>query len=345
MLSKIKNFEFKLSLPFIIKSVAVILFLLICLTAFNHGKAEGFGFDSFVNRDYEYGTTVSERVISGEVDEITVNWQCGDIEIYQVAAVNVKVYESASKEIDSDMFMDITLDSGELIVNWSENGVGASKELGKKLVIELPFGYELDSVTINGGDSNIDVKKLVSDAVTLYTAYGKISFDRVEGDEGFVKASYGGIKGSSSKFESLTLRANEGDLSLKDSDVYTLNLFTASGNTLFDGDFCELTAKSYSGNITAETKYRPHDVNVSSTSGNIVLSLPSNLSAFGEYKTVSGEFVTDYEFKSEEEGIIELNAEEYELNLTTTSGNITLNKGERGRQNSYFSKLLGEDEE
>lgn len=345
MLSKIKNFEFKLSLPFIIKSVAVILFLLICLTAFNHGKAEGFGFDVFVNREYEYGSTVSERVISTKVYDVTVNWQCGDIEIYQVAAASIKVYESASKDIDSDMYMDITVDGSELVINWSENGTGISKELGKKLVIELPFGYELDSLTINGGDSNIDIRKLYSDAVNLYTAYGKIKFDRIESEKGFIKASYGGIKGSSSKFESLTLRANEGDLNLKDSDVYTLNLFTASGETVFTGDFCELSAKSYSGSITAETKYRPHNINVSSTSGNIELSLPSNLSALGEYKTVSGKFITDYKFKSEEEGVIELNAEEYELNLTTTSGNITLNKGEKARQNNYFSELLGEDED
>ena len=72
---------------------------------------------------------------------------------------------------------------------------------------------------------------------------------------------------------------------------------------------------------------------------------PANISAKGEYNTVSGEFVTDFTFKDKGENVIAISSEENELNLTTTSGNITLNMGEKSVENLYFKKVLGEDVE
>lgn len=340
-----KKFKFKISLPFIIKSIAVISLLLIVFTAYSYGKKAGFGSEVFIKRNYEYTEKGGEKIINSLVEDITVNWNCGDIEIKERIGTTVNVYEISSEKLGEKEFMKTTLEGTELTIEWNEEGKSASKNLGKKLVIELPYGAKLDSLTVRGGDSDIVLNKITSYDISVSTGLGTVVFGKVEAGDASFTASNGGVKGENSKFENLKVRSTEGDIILENFNAYSLNTFTSEGKTLFTGDFCELKAKSFRGDITMETKYRPKDINVSSTYGNIELFLPSNLSAKGEYKTIGGNFVTDYKFKTEEPGVIKLNAEEYELNLISTNGNITMKSGERGIPNAYFSKLLGEDEE
>ena len=340
MLSKLKKIEFKISVSFIIKAIAFVLFALICITAYSYGKESGFGTDIFVSRSYEYTESGNAKIIETAVEDITVNWYNGEVVIKYKSSPGVKIYETSNLELKDEEVFFTTLDSTELIIDWNEEGAALSAELGKRLTIELPVSGDIDSITVNGVNSDIIVEKLISDYINLNTGKGNITFANVNSEEATVKTSSGKIYGKNSKLEYIKVRSTDGSVDLLGFSAYTLDMFSGSGDLKFTGDFCELSAKTYSGNIEAETSYKPHDINISSTSGNIDLSLPSNISAYGEYKTESGKFETNFVFKSDEEGIIEVNAEEHDLYLTTSSGNIKLNKGNKSSENYYFKELL-----
>ncbi|MBE6731855.1 MAG: DUF4097 domain-containing protein [Ruminococcaceae bacterium] len=343
-MKKIK-FNFKPSVSLFVLLFAVIIFSLMCLSAYNMGKESSFGLNEFAERTYEYGDTQSVKIIDSLVEDITVNWHRGDVQIIKRAGTSTRIYEKASEELGEDQHMSVTVEGTEVTVNWNEDGAGLNKELGKCLVIEVPLEKTLYSLTVNAGNSGVYLDGCDSYDLSVNTGYGNVQFKKIESEEVYFKTVKGAVIGENCDFESLKVRSTDGRIKLNGCNVYGLDLYSGTGEISFEGDFASLKAKTFSGNISAETTYKPKDINVSTTNGNILLDLPSNISAKGEYKTVSGEFITDFTFKDKGENIIAISSEENELNLASSSGNITLNKGEKSVENTYFKKVLGKDEE
>ena len=339
------KFNFKPSISLFVTIGAVVIFALMCISAYNVGKESDYGLNEFAERTYQYGEIQSEKIIESLVQDVTVNWHRGEVQIVKRAGTSTRIYEKASQKLSEDSHMNVTLEGTEVTINWNEEGAGLNKELGKCLVIELPIDNTLYSLTINAGNSNVYLDGCDSYDLSANTGYGSIQFKKIESEEVYLKTINGDVIGETCDFESLKVRSTDGQIMLNKFNVYDLDLFTGTGEINFKGDFASLKAKSYSGNITAGTTYKPKDINVSTTSGNIVLDLPANISFKGEYTTVSGEFVTDFTFKDKGENILAISSEENELNLATSSGNITLNKGEKSVENQFFKKVLGEDEE
>lgn len=338
------KFDFKPSVSLFVLAFAVIIFALMCLSAYNTGKESNFGLNEFTERTYEYGEIQSEKIIDSAVQDLTVNWHRGDVQIVKRAGTTTRIYEKASAKLNEKSHMNVTLEGTEVVVSWSEEGAGLSKELGKCLVIELPLDKTLYSLTVNAGDSSVYLDGPDAYELSATTGIGSIQFKKIEGDEAYFKTSAGAVIGENCDFESLKIRSTDGQIMLNGFNAYDLDVFSGTGEINFKGDFASLNAKTYSSNITAGTTYKPKDINVSSTSGDIILNLPANISAKGEYNTVSGKFVTDFTFKDKGENVIAISSEENELNLTTTSGNITLNKGEKSVDNVFFREVLGEDD-
>ena len=85
------KFDFKPSVSLFVLAFAVIIFALMCINAYNTGKESNYGLNEFTERTYEYGEIQSEKIIESTVQNLTVNWHRGDVQIVKRAGTTTRI--------------------------------------------------------------------------------------------------------------------------------------------------------------------------------------------------------------------------------------------------------------
>ncbi len=137
------------------------------------------------------------------------------------------------------------------------------------------------------------------------------------------------IEGQS--LRSLNVNTVSGALDLKSVHTASSNLKTVSGRITASGFTGKLDSKTVSGEMKAHFDEFNGDINASTTSGQIRLSLPANAEFKLKANTVSGNIECD--FPVTVQGTIRRNNMEgtagggdHQISLTSVSGNIIINK-------------------
>lgn len=201
--------------------------------------------------------------VSVNVSSMTVRFEriSGDnviVEIYSNQEENVSVYEA-----DSVLNVLVPKNKNVVSINAGERSV----------VIKVPYTCELNTVSVDGSSGSIWMDGIKAAKFYVDVKSSSIHMDNVVGTESITAVSMSG--------------------SVKMSDVVTsrLDLSSSSGSVKYEGECDSFILKSRSGSVKAElTKPFSGDSEISSSSGSIWLSVPSDSSFNVTYKVSSGSY-------------------------------------------------------
>ena len=219
--------------------------------------------------------SVGNTSYKGSIDEISIDWVAGEVNIILYAGDNIKVEESGAGENDPDR-MRTRIEDNTLEIKFVKSGVKVSSNtLSKKLFVYLPedaSGWELDididtvSAGVNVGKEGEIIK--VGD-VEIDTASGKTQIFADAADVSVDSASGNiGITGN----------------------IHRAEIGSVSGAVNITGEVSDVHISTVSGDVKLTTYIAlPKKMQVDTVSGDVEIILPDIMDGFdADLDSVSG---------------------------------------------------------
>ena len=132
------------------KVFGLIVVLVLCVALLCGCSATGI-MDS--KKDYNRGGDT----VSGEVENLEVNWTAGSVTIAYHAENTVTISESADREIPEDEKLLWKLDGKTLKIEYHKPGLVKFSTLAKNLTVTLPEGRKLSRADIGATSADITI--------------------------------------------------------------------------------------------------------------------------------------------------------------------------------------------
>ena len=158
------------------KVFGLIVVLVLCVALLCGCSATGI-MDS--KKDYNRGGDT----VSGEVENLEVNWTAGSVTIAYHAENTVTISESADREIPEDEKLLWKLDGKTLKIEFHKPGLVKLSTLAKNLTITLPEGRKLAKAEIAATSADITIPSLQADEVICAALGEHVLSQYVEGKE------------------------------------------------------------------------------------------------------------------------------------------------------------------
>ncbi len=131
-------------------------------------------------------------------------------------------------------------------------------------------------------------------------------------------------------YERISLSSSAGSVESRSLGADMLEFRTKGGDMKLYGIDERAQVRTESGDVYAEFSSFSADMNINAGAGDVTLVLPEGLSLYLEYYTESGSFTSDYFDESYDnrygDAVIIYNGAKHKLNVTTTSGGLTIKK-------------------
>ena len=201
--------------------------------------------------------TAGGTTVTGAVENLFVDWTCGEVNIVYHAGEGVIISETSQKTISEDDKLRWWLDGTTLRVRYAKSGFRISFNLEKQLTVSLPEGAVLKSADISATSGDLKIPYLAADDIRLDTTSGNISAVIAAGK--------------------LAASSTSGDVEIRQAaDIETVDLGSTSGSISCElGNVRKLAAKSTSGSVRAAVTGAADSVKIGSTSGNVYPEIAS----------------------------------------------------------------------
>lgn len=219
--------------------------------------------------------TIGGATLSG-VAAVDIDWQQGSVTILPSQDKTVTFFESGVQD-DEALQMRYLRKDGTLYIRFAQNGATIPSRLNKKLTVQLPY-YVLDKLTVHSVSADVNVNGAYCREADINTTSGDVQL---------------------LSFEAASLRCETTSGSLQLWDVITddVSIKSVSGNVLLTTSVSEsignpapqrASVATTSGDVVISTTEVPKNLQIDSTSGNIVVSFPKDTAVSLSSKTVSG---------------------------------------------------------
>lgn len=262
---------------------------------------------------------------SSNIHGFDISWKSGDIDIRVYNGDEINIVESASYEIEEEDKMQITEENGILRIKWNKSGsqsllstvikmvtVGT---LSKRLLIEIPakiaekcsifnctaFSSPITVYGIMAGDMKLST---VSGKVRVYnlggvnldisSVSGTVYAENIGADVLELNSTSSSVTLSKARARVLNISSVSGKLMITEAEVSDGNLNSTSGRIMYNGSIHSLKADTISGKIEVTSSTCPKYVDMNSTSGKMVLTIPENSGFTANYQTTSGKFHSQF---------------------------------------------------
>lgn len=343
----------KKSVVVTITALAVVFVILggILISGLCGGNIFGIPFVITTNNDYQLNK--SYEIDTKDINKLDINWTSGAVEICASNSDKIVLEEYSHTELKDNQRLKYSVENKTLKVTNGNSGFqflffnfGSAD---KKLTLTVPSScleqLEQLKVDATSADISMDTTKLSEDENTrLFTAENaKVSLNSVSGNITVVQrvesksfnagTTSGDIKVENCSFQSAKLGSVSGNLnlSLGTQTANSVEMGTTSGNIEFNGGVSQqLKTNSVSGNITANLKAVPDSIAGNTTSGYITLALPTDKGFTIKHNSTSGNFNSNLALERDDNTYIFINGSNggSNIELTTISGNVTVNKAE-----------------
>lgn len=280
------------------------------------------------------GARVVENTVfsSQNVTAIDVNVVNGDVHLHLLDDPEADVIV----EGDTNRLELSLSDAGILYIR--QNNTASSFFLfGRDLVtadVELYLPkriWESIAVTTVSGDvelpSGLDVRKL-----DVKTASGDVELQGVACPDMRLHTAGGDIDGRSLRGE-IKAEAASGDM-VFEGDFSNLEISTASGDVRVMGSVAAARCNSASGDISIRTGVMPHELNLTSRSGDCEVRIPDGQGFTLRFRTVSGDIRSEFPMVApmgaKSGNAVYLGGGESVMNLSTVSGDISMKRQQAG---------------
>lgn len=271
--------------------------------------------------------TAGDREISEKIENIEIDYMSGNITFVEGDTDKISIKETSSKQLDDARKVHTWVDGNTLYVRYCESAKRLDlNRLDKKLTITVPKDskYTEFSTTLSSG--SIEGSGIDAGTVYIEASSGSISVE-CEGDSITLQASSGSINldqhGESTDIKATT---SSGSISLDVETVQDLNVQASSGSiAVYGNDIKNFDSETSSGSGTFSFSKVPADSKMTASSGNVKVYVPSDSSISADVDRSSGDF--DYQLSfTKEDGRYICGSGENKMDITTSSGNIEINK-------------------
>ena len=240
---------------------SVVLLILISLFAtlmiLNNGNAFGLKELPAIMTTYKYDFpekySAGDAVYTDEVKKLDIEWISGDVTVKVYDGDEVKLEESGAIDEDADK-MRTYLGDGTLYVRYAKSGMRWFGSIfSKSLTLYLPEKYAsaLDKITLNAVSSDV----------------------KTEGD----------IVCREFRFEGVS-----GKISMPSLSCDTVDIDTVSGNVTISGKIGKIDVDAVSSNLTLRLSDAPRNVDMSTVSGRVDMTIPEDCGFSADLDSVSG---------------------------------------------------------
>jgi len=286
--------------------------------------------------------TAGEAEIKKTVNNLDVDWVCGQVKIEYHRGNTVELHETSKKKISKDMQMRWWLDGDTLRVRFAKPGIHQIIVPNKTLTITLPEDSAFREVSIAATSADFVIPALRADSLTLDVTSGDITAAaeartaRVEASSGDLELHFGG------KAKEIAVKTSSGELELEADSADRVTAESTSGEIdITAKDVADFLASSSSGNIRAEigrvkraaisatsgnvdVQFSKFDsLTASATSGNVKADLPEKPGFTATLRVGSGDIRSDLPLKKDGKTYV-CGSGSGEVSIATTSGNIVI---------------------
>ena len=243
--------------------------------------------------DFNNSSISTEYTLNDNITEIALNLNSQEIKVQNYEGQTLKVEIKSSKSI-----------SGEL----------PETEDGDKLILRAKYDTPSDAtITLSIPNSFNDIGTL-----KLVTSSGDIRISNLSLDNLSISTASGETKASNLKLNYFSSESSSGDSRFSNLSVLNeAKLSSSSGELIGNGNFGKVTANTTSGDIDLKFEKSLNNSSLSSLSGSISLSLPTNSGYKINYETTSGDLdSSNKKLSAGDESSI--------INVNTTSGDLII---------------------
>ena len=269
---------------------------------FSSGRWEGgnFGvnFGGFESLTGPYNVAGSHSIDTSGIDSISIDWVAGEITVTPHDGNEIKVTESAQRELRESEKFHVNASGDTLTINYTERSI-RGRVPQKRLEVLVPRALSenmrmlsIDTVSSGVNVTDINASKLdcetVSGSIDLSGVFANVSIDSVSGRVNLVNSAQNAV----------------------------VDAETISGRVDVSGYFDRVEANTVSGSVSISSAQIPSSLRVDSISGGITIALPSDATISVNHSSVSGKLSSDIPHTTGSSGAT--------INISTVSGSTRI---------------------
>ena len=229
---------------------------------------------------------------AASIREMEIEWAAGSIKIQPMEITEIRIAEEGKDREKNPMVWNVR--EGKLSIQYSKNtdhafgmGLVLGKEESKNLIIEVPFGWQCDSLEIDAASASLEVRELT---------IREMEFDGASGTCIFGNCT-----------------------------VEKLDLDTASGDVRFTGSLQQLDCDSASADILLELTNVPRSIELDTASGDLEVTLPADAGFTVTLDALSSDFRSDFDTIRRNNSYVAGNGR-CRIDVDAMSGDVTVRK-------------------
>ena len=322
----------KLSSALVLRFAAYGCLLIFAVGVLCYGISTKFGFKDLPKSTEEaFAYTYIYEEDAASLRNISVDWLGGPVTLRFYAGDTVIVKEHARRELQEHEKLQLELSGGDLEVHWGSSWLNidlfAAEEKELELVVPRKFAKNFDEITFRSMSGDFLMEGVKAEKIQLQTLTGNMQLANIEAEEIKLSANSGSITGEALvSTEKLRIGTTSGNMQLHGLQGKSVTLDTTSGEIILEGTAEEMRFTNVSGKTDIMLTAWPERIEGDTVSGNTDITANEAEEGFVcRFKSVSGDFYSTFETAETEEGYLH-GAGLCEVNVTTTSGNVKLNK-------------------
>lgn len=306
------------------------------------------GITGYSYSDSELYSVGNGSVKTDGIKKIDISWVSDSVKLSTHSGNEIIISETNSDKLKEEDKLRYMEKDGVLYIKfYAPRGLFSFSRFSdtkKNLTILIPENYAdmLDSLKIDTVSADINIEKVTSQKMKLYTVSGDINQLSETALDNITASSTSGKIKINAKVKHTDLNSTSGDISFNgEADNLKCNstsgeaeinaiinsgdFNSTSGEIEFTGIADNLNCNSISGRIKLETDNCPSKINAKSVSGKITLAIPDNKGFTVSYSSVSGDFECEYAVSTSNNKAVYGDGSS-EFDLSTVSGEMKIKK-------------------
>lgn len=300
--------------------------------------------------EYEYkdagNFSLGDVVLTNEIEALNVDWMSGAVRIEYGGDGQLELSETANMETDDSLKVHYQINGKTLVVKYCASGEGEKLiNLNKTLTVSLPAGCEMNRIDITTETADVYTGDISCGYESVTTKAGSIEVRTEKTDKVVISSGQGSIDADIKEAEIVQLTAMSGSVDAVLDDVEDISAVTTTGSVNLKqkgssgslrvesaegkldikvNDVAKPSFNSSSGNIKVKFKNLPVQSDIRSTSGKITIQMPQDAQFTATIKSAGGDFSCDFDDVTRNGKNYTRGDGSFDLNLSTTSGNIKI---------------------
>lgn len=232
------------------------------------------------------GILGAAAAISGDIQEIEIDWVSGNI---RLVPANVSSLEVSESSVEDDKYAMVCKQDGQTLkIEYCKNTTFAdlkNLKFSKDLTILVPMDWSGRAVKVDAASAKLFVQDLTIQEVEIDTASGSSQFDNCTID--------------------------------------SLDVDTASGDVYFEGSLNRLNCDSASAGVQAVLDNVPYEIDMDTASGGLEVFLPEDAGFSVKMDTMSGKFDSTLTYATKNGRYVRGNGA-CQIDMSSMSGGVTI---------------------